>query len=118
MIQLATDLKLPQGLVIAIVWSIMLIGLGTYLGATIIDVDCETCEASLEDAIEELHTCQQKLLIPEAGRCEDDRLTERKRCQSTLAEYKRLRCKICEISDDIPSQLNVDDKPDREPSGI
>ena len=92
---------------IVIVWSIILLGVGMYLGASLVDVECETCEASLEDAIEQLHICEQKLLIPDADRCEDERLSERKLCGDKLTEYKRLRCKICELSHDpYPSEPN------------
>lgn len=100
MIKRPSDISLSHGLVIVIVWSIILLGVGVYLGASLVDVECETCEASLEDAIEQLHICEQKLLIPDTDRCEDERLSERKLCGDKLTEYKRLRCKICELSHD------------------
>jgi hypothetical protein len=98
--KLPSDINLSHGLVIVIVWSMILLGVGAYLGASLVDVECETCEASLEDAIEQLHICEQKLLIPDADRCEDERLSERKLCEQKLTEYKRLRCKICELTHD------------------
>ena len=111
MIKRPSDINLSHGLVIVIVWSIILLGVGMYLGASLVDVECETCEASLEDAIEQLHICEQKLLIPDTDRCEDERLTERKLCTSKLAEYKRLRCKICELTHD-PYPLKPNDSRD------
>jgi hypothetical protein len=100
MIKLPGDINLPQGVVIVLVWSMILLGVGAYLGTSLVDVECETCEASLEDAIEQLHICERKLLTPDHDRCEDERLTERKLCEGKLAEYKRLRCKICELTHD------------------
>ena len=107
MIKLPSDINASHGLVIAIVWSMILLGVGAYLGASLVDVECETCEASLEDAIDQLHICEQKLLIPDADRCEDERLSERKLCEQKLTEYKRLRCKICELThDSYPPEPN------------
>jgi hypothetical protein len=106
-IKLPGDINLPQSVVIVLVWSMILLGVGAYLGASLVDVDCETCESSLEDAIKQLHACEQKLLTPDTDRCEDERLTERKLCEGKLAEYKRLRCKICELThDSYPPEPN------------
>lgn len=105
--KLPSDINLSHGLVIVIVWSMILLGVGAYLGASVVDVECETCEASLEDAIQQLHICEQKLLIPDTDRCEDERLSERLLCEQKLTEYKRLRCKICELTHDpFPPEPN------------
>lgn len=114
MIKLPSDINMSQGAVIVIAWSMILIAMGTYIGATIIDVDCDTCEAALDVSIDKLEACELKLLTGADSRCEDERQTERKRCEATLTEYKRLRCKICEISHDTyPPEPNLTREPAR-----
>lgn len=108
MTQLPNDLTLSQGLIIVCVWSVLAIGGGAWIGVSCSAVDCGTCEAALEDSIDELHACQRQLLTRPISACDDERQAERDHCQQTLAEYKRLRCRICEATHDTYPPKSAD----------
>lgn len=107
-IRLPDDLKAHQVLMILVAWSLIAVGLGAYVGVSCSEVDCGTCEASLDKAIDELHACQQELLTRPISQCEDERQAERQKCEQTLSQYKTLRCRICEASHDTYPPEPVD----------
>ena len=93
---------------LAIFWSLMIMGVGVGVGHSWADTDCGTCEAALDKAIDELHACQRERLTEVGSRCEDERQAERDRCKVTLTQYKKLKCKICEIRHDSFPPVDVD----------
>lgn len=109
-IRLPDDLDLKQGLFIAVVWSMLIFGLGAYAGFSFVDIDCNTCEASLDRAIDDLHACQKQLLTSIPNKCDDERKAEQELCKVTLAKYKELRCKICGASHDTSTLKLTNDR--------
>ena len=73
---------------LAVFWSLLILGVGVGVGHSWSQKDCGTCEAALDKAIDELHTCQEERLTQVGSRCEDERQAERKRCKVTLSQYK------------------------------
>ena len=99
------DLTLTQALSIIVVWSVLAIGGGAWIGVSCSEVDCGTCEESLRVAIEKRDACDRELLTNLPNKCEDELRLERERCELTLERYKALRCRICEASHDTyPSE--------------
>ena len=96
----AQEIKPHQAIFIVAVWSLLIGGLAGLIGYKVAAPDCTTCEDALDDAIDELHKCQQGNLTDVPNRCESERQAERLKCQQALAQYKLLRCKICDISHD------------------
>ena len=82
------------------VWSLVILGAGVFIGFSLVETDCATCEASLEEAIDQLHTCERQSLTPDPKACEDERLAERESCEAQIKRIKELRCRICEASHD------------------
>ena len=93
---------------LAIFWSILILGVGAGIGHGWSGKDCTTCEDALDKAIDELHACQRQRLTEVGDRCEDERQAERDRCKVTLTQFKRLRCKICEIRHDSFPPVDAD----------
>ena len=96
---------------LAVFWSLLILGVGVGVGHSWSQKDCGTCEAALDKAIDELHTCQEERLTQVGSRCEDERQAERKRCKVTLSQYKKLKCKICEIRHDTFPPVDADHGP-------
>ena len=94
------ELKPYELLLMLAVWSLLIFGGGFLGGRSSVDGDCETCEAALDKAIDELHECERKLLTPDPNECETERLAERQLCRESLARYKALKCRICEVHHD------------------
>ena len=94
------DLTLTQALSIIVVWSVLAIGGGAWMGVSCSEVDCGTCEEALGVAIEKRQACEKELLTNLPDKCEDELRLERERCELTLQNYKALRCRICEASHD------------------
>ena len=82
------------------VWSLVILTAGVFIGFSLVETDCGTCEASLDDAIDQLHACEQRSLTPDPKACEDERLVEREQCEAKIERIKLLRCRICEVSHD------------------
>ena len=100
---------------LAIFWSILILGVGAGIGHGWSKKDCGTCESALDKAIDELHECQKERLTEVGSRCEDERQAERARCKVTLTQFKRLKCKICEIRHDAYPPVDSDNSPDPSP---
>jgi len=102
------DLTLTQALSIIVVWSVLAIGGGAWIGVSCSEVDCGTCEESLRVAIEKRDACDRERLTNLPNKCEDELRLERERCELTLERYKALRCRICEASHDTypPEPIN------------
>lgn len=94
------EINTREALLIVFAWSTLLGGLAFIGGYKAAAPDCTTCEDALDDAIDELHKCQRGNLTDVPNRCESERQAERLKCQQALAQYKLLRCKICDISHD------------------
>ena len=110
------ELKPHELLLMFAVWSLLIFGGGFLGGRSSVDEGCETCEAALDKAIDELHGCERKLLTPDPNECEDERLAERERCRTTIAKIKELRCRICEFKHDpYPLEPNSVDTSEPKP---
>ena len=95
------ELKPHQIIIAALGWSVLMFSAGFIGGYLADDPDCATCETSLSTAIDELHSCQSKILTPDPAECDDARAQERASCQKTLTQYRALRCRICEAQNDL-----------------
>lgn len=94
------EIEKHEALLIFLAWS-LLIGCAAFVGGyKAASPDCGTCEAALDDAIDELHKCQQGSLTNLPNKCQSERQAERLNCQKALTQYKLLRCKICDVSND------------------
>ena len=94
------EINTREALLIVFAWSTLLGGLAFIGGYKAAAPDCTTCEDSLDVAIDELHKCQHGNLTDVPERCQSERQAERLKCQQALAQYKLLRCRICDSSHD------------------
>ena len=94
------QLKGEHLLIFVGVWSLVILGAGVFIGFSLVETDCATCETSLEETIDQLHACERQSLTPDPKACEDERLAERESCGAKIKRIKELRCRICEASHD------------------